>query len=222
MKSMRAIYAISLVAVVYSVEPGRASDFSAQDILTYCLANHADPAFVRDKLRSRGWENISPEMNAGVATKLAVGLIALDHSSQRGSFSPLDWAKSWDWAQKYADWQISNLDENRSVILIEPDSLSVIKIDWTNKTAIDIDCVLVVTEAATKSQSYHPRIPPASGYDAFYWQLERDNFSVSRAHSGAVLVSVTHAVVEAALGIKTDVAAVFQTDNSYPASAVRP
>ena len=202
--------------------PGAASAFSAQDILTYCQSTHANPTFVRDKLRALGWKDIDPAKTELAAQTLALTQLATWNFSTRASYSPSDWAGDWAIAKQNANRQLESLDEDQTVLLIEPTTSSQILITWTDGAAIRIGCTLAVTDAATKSQSYHPKLQRPDAGDAFYAILESSDRATTRVLGGSASVAIAPVVVETTLGITTDVVAVFDTWTRYPASAVRP
>jgi hypothetical protein len=210
--------AISLAALL----PGSASAFSAQDVLTYCQATHADPGFVRDKLRSAGWKDVEPAEAESAAISLRLAMLATWNFSTRESYSPSDWQADWATAQVNVDRYMAKLDEESSVLLIDPKTSSVILVSWTDGPAIRMHCILAVTEAATKSQSYNPRLQQPAASKGFYATLEGSDVPTSRISAISQSVSVSRPVVENELGIKTDIVAVFETRTSYPSSAVRP
>lgn len=219
---MRAAFATTLATCLAALLPGSAAAFSAQDVLTYCQATHADPAFVRDKLRATGWIDVDPAKPETAATSFSLALLAIWNFSTRESYSPSDWQSDWAAAQESAGRYMAKLDEDKSVLLIEPKTASVILVSWTDGPAITMHCVLGVTEAAAKSSSYHPRLQrPDAGY-AFYALLEGNDMPTSRISVLAQSVSVSRPIVEEALGLKTDIVAVFETRTLYPAFAVRP
>jgi hypothetical protein len=202
--------------------PSTATAFSAQDVLTYCQSTHADPTFVRDKLRSSGWADIDPAATKAVAETLALTQLATRNFTTRDSYSPSDWVGDWAVAQENADRYLTSLDEDQIALLIEPKTSSLILIAWTDGPAIRISCTLAVTDAATKSQSYHPRLQRPDAGDAFYSILESSDRSTTRVLGGSASVAISPAIVKTELGITTDVVAVFDTWTTYPASAVRP
>lgn len=219
---MRAHVRLILTACLVALLPAKVSAFSAQDVLTVCLATHADPGFVRDKLRSLGWTGVDPNVENDVANTLTLATLASWFSFQRRSFSPDNWKQSWEVAQRIIHLYLDHLDENSAVVLREPGTKSLILVSWRGGSARDMQCLLAVTEAATKPQSYHPRLQDPDGGDAFYSILESSELATSRINGSSVSVSVDRDVVKSALGIDVDVVAVFQTRASYPASAVTP
>lgn len=202
--------------------PNAASAFSAQDVLTYCQSTHADPTFVRDKLRAQGWRDIDPAETKAAAETLALTQLATWNFGTRASYSPSDWAGDWAIAQKNADRYLASLGEDKAVLLTDPKTSSLILIAWTDGPAIRMQCTLAVTMAAAKSQSFHPRLQRPNADDAFYAILEGSNRSTTRVLGQSASVSIAPAIVETELGIKTDVVGVFDTWMTYPASAVRP
>lgn len=219
---MRRVFGKSFAVCLAVALPSAASAFSAQDVLTYCQSTHADPSFVRDKLRALGWTDIVPAETKAAAETLALAQLATWNFGTRTSYSPSDWGGDWAIAQENADRYLTSLDEDKVALLIEPKTSSLILIAWTDGPAIRIGCTLAVTEAATNSQSYHPRLQRPNAGDAFYAILEGSDRSTTRVIGGSASVSIAPAVVETELGITTDVVAVFDTWTTYPASAVRP
>jgi hypothetical protein len=222
----RLIFGLLSVAAMSAATPVAARSFSAQDVLTYCLATHADPLFVKDKLLSFGWIEVGPERADYIEQTIALAWTATRQPVSRTSYNPTDWSESWNSATKLAKSLLARPNESNSAILnsailLDPESSSVIWITWSDGTAININCLLAVTEVATKTQTYHPRLPQPNGSDAFYTVLEGNHLSASRALNSAMLVSVEPRVVEAAIPIETDIVAVFKTYNTYPSSAVR-
>jgi hypothetical protein len=219
---LRRVLGNSLAVSLAVALPSAATAFSAQDVLTYCQSTHADPNFVRDKLRALGWTDTDPAKTDAAAETLALTQLATWNFGTRASYSPSDWAGDWAIAQKNADRYLAKLDEDSTVLLIEPKTSSLILIAWSDGAAIRMHCTLAVTEAATRSQSFHPRLQRPNAGDAFYAILEGSNRSTTRVIGGSASVSIAPAVVETELGITTDVVAVFDTWTTYPASAVRP
>ena len=202
--------------------PGAAAAFSAQDVLTYCQATHADPGFLHDKLRSSGWTDVNPADPGPVAETLALSILATWSVRTRTSVSPSDWQGDWATAQQNASRYLTGLGDRSSALLLDPETSSLILATWTDGPAIRMHCLLAVTEAATKSQSYHPRLQQPDDGNAFYVILEGSDVATSRISTLSLSVSLARSVVEGELGLKTDVVSVFQTMPSYPASAVRP
>ena len=219
---MRHMFGTFLALCLMVASPSVATAFSAQDVLTYCQSTHADPTFVRDKLRSLGWTDIDPTESKAAAETLALTQLATWNFSTRASYSPSDWAGDWSIAQENADRYLTSLNEDKTVLLIEPKTSSLILVAWTDGSAIRMGCTLAVTEAATKSQSFHPKLQRPKAGDAFYAILEGSNRSTTRVIGQSASVAVDPAVMKTELGITTDVVAVFDTWITYPVSAVRP
>jgi hypothetical protein len=222
MNIVRAAFAVKIGTCLSVLLPGTAAAFSAQDVLTYCQATHADTGFVRDKLRAAGWQDVGPAEAELAGTSLRLAMLATWNFSTRESYSPSDWQADWATAQANVSRYTAKLDEDSSVLLIEPKTSSVILVSWIDGATIRMHCVLAVTEAAAKSQSYHPRLQQPSAGEAFYATLEGSDVPTSRISAISQSVSVSRTVVEKELGLKTDIVAVFETRTSYPASAVRP
>jgi hypothetical protein len=219
--NLRAVFGIALAGCL-ATAPDTASAFSAEDVLTYCLATHAEQGFVRDKLRALEWTDVDPEATESVAETLALAMLATRNFATRTSHSPSDWQEEWAREQVRAGRYLERLDENNTVVLIEPNTSSLIMVNWTDGPALRMMCLLAVTEAATKPQTYHPRLMRPNGGEAFYTIAEASDLSTSHINGTSLSVSVQQAVVEAALGIETEIVAVFETMTSYPTSAVRP
>lgn|GEM_PF-4101505 len=219
---MRSAFGQSIAVCLAVVLPGPAAAFSAQDVLTYCQATHADPGFVSDKLRASGWVDIDPLETEAAAEKLALAMLATSNLDTRTSVSPSDWQGDWAIAKANAAEILTKLGEENTAFLVDPETSSLIRITWTDGRAISVRCRLIVTEAATKPQSYHPRLQQPSADNAFYTILEGNDVSTSRISVLSLSVSVARSVVEKELGLQTDVVAVFETVSSYPASAVLP
>lgn len=202
--------------------PGTVLAFSAQDVLTLCLANHADPGSLRDKLRSSGWKDITPTADNNVADTLTLATLATWLPNNRKSFSSENWKQDWTNAQGVTDLMLNALGENSSLTFIDPETKSLLLISWRDGFARDVRCVLAVTEAATKSKSYHPRLQEPDTGDAFYSLFESSDNSSIGTQRATFSVSVDKDLVKQAIGIDLDVAAVFRTVSIYPLSVVSP
>lgn len=177
---------------------------------------------MRDKLRAKGWIDVDPANAETAAANLSLALLATWNFSTRQSYSPSDWQSDWAGAQESVGHYMAKLDEDKSVLLIEPKTSSVILVSWTDGAAIRMHCILAVTEAAAKSSSYNPRLQKPDAGNAFYALLEGNDIPTSRISVLSQSVSIFRPIVEKELGLKTDIVAAFETRTSYPASAVRP
>jgi hypothetical protein len=114
------------------------------------------------------------------------------------------------------------LDEDSSLTFIDPETKSLVMISWRDGFARDVRCVLAVTEAATKSQSYQPALQEPDSGDAFYSLFESSENSANRTMSATFSVSVDKNLVKEAIGIDLDLVAAFRTVSIYPVSVAAP
>jgi hypothetical protein len=210
------------IVATFAALSAEASTFSAQDILTYCQATHADPTFVRDKLRNLGWADSDPGQITETTSLVALGMVATTGSSSGASFNPTDWTESWAWGEEAASAILGKLDEQSSVVLTHPETGSLIWIDWADKSSINISCLLIVTKAATASQTYHPKLPAPNVGDAFLSSIEGGLSPTTRIRTSMVVASINPTVVQVETGFASDAVAAFYSLNKFPASAVRP
>ena len=219
---MRTQASAILTAMLTALTPGHASAFSALDVLTLCHATHAEPGFVRDKLKTLGWQDITTSTTADVVDVLTLATLATMTFETRTSHSPSNWKKDWANAEKFLNIFLAPRGADRMAILREPETSSVILLNWDDGSARGQTCLLAVPEAATKPQSYHPKLQEPDGGNAFYTIAESSDPLTSRINGSSRAVSVDMQVVQTALGRPLDVVAVFSTRTSYPANAVLP
>ncbi len=209
----------ALLAALAIPMPASARTLSAQDVLTVCLTTPKSPKDVLVYFYANGWSDIAEADRPKLRDKIALTFLA---TSIKPSAATLKETEYWANLQSYAAKLMESTTQEPSFVLYHAETGAILVLLPDTKAMMGLNCFLSIPTEATKAQEFHPKLPAPSAPGVFETNLDSFNLPISRVKILTNSVSVSQPAVDEALGIKTNISAVFWTSIQYPAWAVTP
>jgi hypothetical protein len=223
-KLATAIAAIGIAAFTGAQTTADERPFSAQDVMSVCVAVAHDPKLASAILGSQGWSLVAREDYGSVREDLAIAYIGTSYVAPRpvhGTAEGIElWKEAWPVVLSSIDERLAREDitiyahqVSGAVLLTEP--------PWA-RTTTGLSCVLAVPSSELGRSSYFPKLKgptaPAvslSHIETFFSDIVRSKIIITSA-------ALNSKSIGEALTISTDIGAAFSSRVSHPVWALKP
>lgn len=193
--------------------PAYGDNFSSVRVLTLCQTPRSDPASIIDRFRADGW---MPDETSQTLADVDLWTLAFTVIGTQARTNPEDWKNDWPGMQSQTSDFLKAAQPNR-FFLRDPTAGTRLMVSLKIQGQ-GVTCILLVPTAVAKKDfpNLPAPVPPAAIVQ------KTDSFmpvtSVSKILS--LTVAIDSASIEQAVGVKSDLGAIFETVMTYPSWAV--
>ncbi|MBL9053880.1 MAG: hypothetical protein JNN02_09135 [Tabrizicola sp.] len=198
--------------------------FSAQDVMSVCVAVAHDAKLAPMILESQGWSAVPLEDYPTFREDLAVAFLGASYVYPRPVHGTAEVAEFWkDAWPEILNFTDRTLGEESVVIYEHAASGAVLLTEpaWANTTT-GMSCLLAVPESNLKNSSYFPKLTKPTAPAVSFTKGEFFFSDVVRSKVSATSASLDPEVISKALNISTDIGAAFSSDVRHPTWALKP